>query len=112
MYAKKVVEKKTKHIEVTHQILSLNTTYVDREVKMTNGEEKEVIAEKNNALEQTRVNENMVKIDRVMESCVLFTKVQWGEDIDPHHLYLELMEFLVNKRKTKDDVLYVSFFPL
>jgi len=56
---------------------------------MTHGEDKEVLAEKDNAIEQMRVNENRVKIDRVMEFCVLFTKVQWGEEIDPHHLYLE-----------------------
>jgi len=89
LYANKVFEIKADHIDVTHQRLSLKTTIVDREAKMTHGEDKEVLAEKDNAIEQMRVNENRVKIDRVMEFCVLFTKVQWGEEIDPHHLYLE-----------------------
>jgi hypothetical protein len=65
----------------THQRLSLKTTIVGREAKMTHGEDNEVLAEKDNVIEQMRVNGNKVKINRVMEFCVLFTKVQLGEEL-------------------------------
>lgn len=110
LYAKKVVEIKAERIESTHQRVSLKTTIVGRETKMTNEEDKEVLAEKDDAIEQMRVNENRVKIDRVMEFCVSFTKVQWGEEINPHHLFLELMEFLVNKQRRRMMYYMCHFF--
>ncbi|MCI86442.1 resistance protein, partial [Trifolium medium] len=56
--------------------------------------------------------ENKAEIDRVIdEICPLFNNKELGRTWTPQYLYLKFIEFLPNRRKKTEDVLFVSFWP-
>jgi hypothetical protein len=74
-------------------------------------EKKERLLSKEETFEQKGKKVSKAKIDRVIdEICALF-KSKLRRTWTPHHLYLKFMEFLPERRNTKDDVLSVSFWP-
>lgn len=75
-------------------------------------EKKEWLENKEESMEAKGKKVNKEEIDRVIdEICALFNKSKIGRTWTPHHLYLKFMEFLPKRRRTKDDVLSVSFWP-
>ncbi|KAK2419032.1 hypothetical protein QL285_041170 [Trifolium repens] len=85
---------------------------VDNEEVMIVAEENEGLFSKEISCEQKKEIENKAAIDQVIdEICALFNKNELGRIWTPQYLFLKFMEFLPNRRKKTDDVVFVSFWP-
>jgi hypothetical protein len=85
---------------------------VEIEEVMEVTEKKERILSKEESMEGKGKKVSKAEIDRVIdEICALFNKPMLRRTWTPHHSFLKFMEFLPNRRVSKDDVLSVSFWP-
>jgi len=75
-------------------------------------EKKERLLSKEESMQERGKKVSEVEIDRVIEEiCALFNKPNLGRIWTPHQQYFKFIEFLPKRRITKDDVMFVSFWP-